>query len=63
MKEELMGEHWNTTGYSKLYQLYRRVEAVASGLEKRRKRGWAPTKKYIAELYAISAQLKLLDRD
>ena len=56
-----MGEHWSTTGYSKFYQLYRGVEAVAHRLEKRRQRGWAPTKEYIAELYDISTQLKVLD--
>jgi hypothetical protein len=59
--QEIMGEHWNTSGYSKLYQLYRRVEAVAHRLEKRRQHGWVPTKKYIAELYDISIQLKVLD--
>jgi hypothetical protein len=57
MKERLMGEHWNAGGYSKLYQLYRRVETVAHHLEKRRQRGWVPTKQYIAELYDISTQL------
>ena len=61
MKEKLMGEHWNATGYSKLYKLYRRVETVAHQLEVRRRRGWSPTKKYIAELYDISTQLKILD--
>jgi hypothetical protein len=61
MKQKLIGEHWNTSGYSKLYQLYRRVETVAHRLNKRRRRGWVPTKKYIAELYDISDQLKVLD--
>jgi hypothetical protein len=61
MKQKLMGEHWNTSGYSKLYQLYRRVAAVAHRLERRRQRRWVPTKKYIAELYDISDQLKVLD--
>jgi len=61
VKQKLMGEHWNESGYSKLYQLYRRVEMVAHRLEKRRQHGWVPTKKYIAELYDISAELKVLD--
>jgi hypothetical protein len=61
MKKKLMGEHWNATGYSELYKLYRRVETVAHHLEKQRQSGWVPTKKYIAELYDISTQLKKLD--
>ena len=61
MKEKIMGEHWETSGYSRLYQLYRRVESVAHRLEKRRQHGWVPTKKYIAELYDIATQLKVLD--
>jgi len=56
-----MGEHWNATGYPKLYQLYRRVETVARQLEIQRQRGWVPTKKYIAELYDISIQLRVID--
>jgi hypothetical protein len=61
MKKELIGEHWNESGYSKLYQLYRRVEFVAHKLEKRRQLKWVPTKKYMEELYDISTQLKVLD--
>jgi hypothetical protein len=61
MKKELIGEHWNETGYSKLYQLYRRVAFVAHKLEQRRQLKWVPTKKYIEELYDISTQLKILD--
>jgi len=63
MEKKLLGERWNATGYSKPYQLYRRVEAVAHQLEKRRRRGWVPAKKYIAELYDISTQLKILDSE
>ena len=61
MKNELMGEHWIKTDYSKLYQLYRRVEKVAHQLEERRQKGWVPAKKYIDELYDILVQLKVLD--
>lgn len=61
MKQKLMGERWNMSSYSKLYQLYRRVELVARRLERRRQRRWVPTRKYIAELYDISTQLKILD--
>ena len=56
-----MGEHWNATAYSKLYQLSRRVETVARELEMRRKRGWVPATKYITELNDISRELKGLD--
>jgi len=63
MKQKLIGEHWNESGYSKLYQLYRRVAFVAHRLEKRRQCGWVPTRKYIAELYDISTQLKVLDNE
>ena len=59
--EQRMGAHWKETGSPPLYQLYRRVETVASHLERRRKRGWAPGKTYIHELYDISIQLKMLD--
>jgi hypothetical protein len=61
VKQKLIGEHWNESTYSKLYQLYRRVAFVAHRLEKRRQHGWVPTKKYIAELYDISTELKVLD--
>lgn len=61
MKEEPMGAHWDDSGYSKLYQLYRRVQIVAVKLNKRRKLRWVPTKRYITELYAIADQLKVLD--
>lgn len=56
-----MGAHWDDSGYSKLYQLYRRVQIVAVKLNKRRKLRWVPTKRYITELYAIADQLKVLD--
>jgi hypothetical protein len=57
-----MGHYWTNTKYSKLYQLYRRVERVARELDTRRHNGWVPTKKYIAELYDVSIELKVLDK-
>ena len=60
-KPELMGAYWRDTNYSPLYQLYRRVETVASQLCERQKNGWAPLKKHVNELYDISIQLKVLD--
>lgn len=62
-KAKLMGAHWEESGESKLYQLYRRVEDVAGDLEQRRQGGWVPTKKYIEELYDIAIQLKVLDTE
>jgi hypothetical protein len=64
MKKEKkpLGAHWNQTSYSKLYQLYRRVEDVATALEKRRKGGWVPSKPYIEELFDIATSLKVLDK-
>ena len=59
--KKLMGDHWKESGYAPLYQLYRRVEAVASQLERRRRKGWVPAVRYIDELYDISIQLKVLD--
>jgi hypothetical protein len=59
---ELMGAHWKKTDYSRLYQLCRRVEAVARQLGDRRKKGWTSHKKHVKELYDISIQLKVLDR-
>jgi len=61
-KKQLIGAHWNATSYSKLYQLYRRVEHVATQLEKRRQNGWVPTRDYILELDDIAIQLKVLDK-
>jgi hypothetical protein len=61
-KQETTGAHWKRTGYSPLYQLSHRVETVASRLERRRRKGWVPTKDYIRELYEISRELKLLDK-
>ena len=58
---EPMGTYWNDTNYSRLYQLYRRVETVAQQLGDRQKKGWAPLKKHVVELYDISIQLKVLD--
>jgi hypothetical protein len=58
---ETMGAHWEQTLFSPLYRLSRRVETVARKLERRRKRGWVATKKYIAELYEISTKLKIID--
>jgi hypothetical protein len=57
-----MGAHWNETAYSKEYQLYHRVEAVATELENRRKENWGPTKAIIDELFDIATQLKVLDK-
>lgn len=61
--KQTMGAHWKETGYSPLYQLYRRVETVASQLEKRRQSGWIPTKAHIEELDDIAVQLKVLDSE
>jgi hypothetical protein len=61
-KKPPIGAHWNDTGYSKLYQLYRRVENVASALEKRRQSGWIATKPHVEELFDIADQLKVLDK-
>jgi len=57
---EVMGAHWKDTGYSPLYQLYRRVETVTRQLRERQKDGWAPLKKHVGELYDISIQRKVL---
>ena len=57
-----IGSHWDDTSYTKLYQLYRRVETVARELEQRRQRKWQPLKIHIDELYDISLQLKVLDK-
>jgi hypothetical protein len=62
MKKEPFGSHWEKTSYSKLYQLYRRVEDVSRGLEKRRSNGWVASRPYIEELNAIAVALKLLDK-
>ena len=55
--KETMGACWKHSSYSPLYQLYRRVETVASSLERRRRHGHVATKKYIHELYDIASEL------
>lgn len=62
MNKPTLGSHWEETAYSELYQLYRRVEDVAVGLEKRRKNGWTATKPFIAELNVIASKLRSLDK-
>jgi hypothetical protein len=62
MKKEPLGSHWEKTGYSRLYQLYRRIEDVSRALEKRRSNGRVATKLYIEELNAIAMALKILDK-
>jgi hypothetical protein len=57
-----MGATLENTSYSELYQLYSRVEEVAFRLEKRRRQGRVPSKPFIAELYDIATELKVLDR-
>lgn len=57
-----MGAHWNDTNYSKAYQLYRRIETVAVQLNKRRSKGHVATREFIAELFDIADQLKVLDK-
>jgi hypothetical protein len=52
-----MGAHWNETGYSKLYQLYRRVEDVATSVEQRRQGGWVPSKRYIKERFLLLSRV------
>jgi polyhydroxyalkanoate synthesis regulator phasin len=59
--KELMGAHWEQTNYSKLYQLYRRVEDVAHDLETRRQQDMKVTKGLVEELYDIAIKLKVLD--
>lgn len=59
-KTQVMGAHWKDTGYSPLYQLYRRVESVARELHERQKGGWSPLKRHVDELHDISIQLKVL---
>ena len=59
--KKLMGEHWESTGYPKVYQLSRRVETVAHELAERRSYDWAPLKRHVEELYAIAGELKILD--
>jgi hypothetical protein len=60
--KKTLGSHWEQTSYSKLYQLYRRVENVARALDKRRKAGHVATKPYIDELYAVATALKIIDK-
>ena len=62
-KKQPMGAYWNDTKYSKLYQLYRRVEDVATDLEKRRQGGQVPSKPYVEELFDIAIELKVLDKN
>ncbi len=47
---------------SKLYDLHRRLENIASALDQRRRNGWVPSKPYIAKLYEIATELKILDK-
>lgn len=62
-KKETLGAHWERTQHSKLDQLYRRVEDVSRGLEKRRQSRWVPSRPYIEELDAIAMALKVLDKN
>jgi hypothetical protein len=41
------------------YEVSRKVENIARALNKRRKRGWVATKKYIEQLYDIVDSLKM----
>lgn len=41
-KKPLMGAHWMETSHPKQYQLFRRVEDVATELANRRINGWGP---------------------
>ena len=61
-KQPPMDSYWNETGYSKLYQLYLRVEDVATALEKLLQSEFVPAKPYVEELYDIAIQLKGLDK-
>lgn len=54
-----MGAHWEKTGYPPLYQLARRVEAVARKLRMLHPR---KLKRYADELFAISTRLAALDK-
>lgn len=60
-EEPPLGEHWKTTDYPVLYQLYRRVEFITDELRKRQKEGRAPLVKHVRELAAIAGELKSLD--
>lgn len=57
-KKQVMGAHWEQTQYSKLYQLYRRVEDVARDLETRRQQDMKVTKRLVEELYGIATKLR-----
>jgi hypothetical protein len=57
-----IGEHWKSTNFSPLYQLYRRVEKVADDMRERQRVGWAPLVAHITELDAIAIELKILDK-
>ncbi len=56
-----LGEHWKTTDYPVLYQLYSRVEFIAEQMRKRQKEGRAPLVEHLTELSAIAEELKSLD--
>ena len=56
-----LGEHWKTTDYPVLYQLYSRVEFIAEQMRKRQKEGRAPLVEHLTELSAIAGELKSLD--
>jgi hypothetical protein len=48
--------------FNELYTLHLQVESIAHDLRERSKKGWAPLKKQIEELYDISMALKILDK-
>lgn len=48
--------------FSELYQLHLDVELIAHELRDRNKKGWAPLKKHVDELYQISMKLGILDK-
>jgi hypothetical protein len=56
-----LDEHWKTTDYPVLCQLYSRVELIAEQMRKRHKEGRAPLVGHLTELSAIAGELKSLD--
>jgi hypothetical protein len=48
--------------FSELCQLHLDVERIARELRERNKKGWAPLRKHVDELYQISMKLGVLDK-
>lgn len=48
--------------FSELCKLHLEVERIAHELRERNKKGWAPLRKHVDELYEISMKLGILDK-